>query len=144
LAVCLQGIVPVWAADANQEAVPRVWEFVQSGGSGSFDGTILTLQDASPSTIGFTERPDRIVRAVPTQRFVDELWASGSDSFAQDPPNAVLVVEQDGTLSDAVIEISKAHYDGTTISYEARVLSGHVPASFDAAHMVIDAFVTML
>lgn len=144
LAACLNGIAACHAAETKPESKQRTWEFVQSARAGSFDGTTLTFHDVSPRTIGFTDRPDRIVRAISTEMFVDAVWKQGADSFAADPPNAVLAFEVNGEILDAVIEIGQASYDGTTLTYEARPLSGNLPGSFDNPYMVIDPIITAL
>ncbi|HTA33196.1 MAG TPA: hypothetical protein VK721_07205 [Solirubrobacteraceae bacterium] len=54
----------------------------------SFDGAI-TLHELAPSTLIFSDRPDRIVGHLTTKQFI-EGWGHGENSFLDDPPNAVL------------------------------------------------------
>ena len=49
----------------------------------------MTLVGASPSTLYFSDRPERVVGHMTSQQFVEQ-WNQGADSFAADPPNAVL------------------------------------------------------
>ncbi len=64
--------------------------FVQSASSLASDGEkTITLNGLSPSTLYFADRPQREVGHMPTKLFV-ELWGDGENSFAVDPPNAVL------------------------------------------------------
>jgi hypothetical protein len=42
----------------------------------------------------FSDRPNRIVSSVDTTNFIGN-WSVGSDSFATDPPNAVLIVDDE-------------------------------------------------
>ncbi len=64
--------------------------FVQTARSLASDGDkTITLDGLSPSTLYFADRPQREVGHMPTKLFVD-LWGDGENSFAIDPPNAVL------------------------------------------------------
>ena len=54
----------------------------------SFDGAI-TLHELAPSTLMFSDRPERIVGHLTTKQFIDG-WGHGENSFLDDPPNAVL------------------------------------------------------
>ena len=63
--------------------------FVQTAQGIESDGAKLTLQGITPSTLYFSDRPQRVVGHMATTDFVD-LWATGDNSFETDPPNAVL------------------------------------------------------
>jgi hypothetical protein len=63
--------------------------FVQTARGIISDGATLTLRDVTPSTLFFSDRPQRVVGHMTTADFV-ELWGEGDNSFAADPPNAVL------------------------------------------------------
>ena len=70
--------------------------FVQTAqGIVSQAGT-LTLTDVTPSTLYFSDRPQRVVGHMTTEDFVD-LWGVGDNSFESDPPNAVLAFLPPGT-----------------------------------------------
>jgi len=63
--------------------------FVQlAGGVTKEDGT-MSLDRVAPSTLYFSDRPERVVGHMTTQQFIDQ-WGEGPDSFLADPPNAVL------------------------------------------------------
>ena len=63
--------------------------FVQTAkGLTTTDGTI-TLKMLSPSTLYFADRPQREVGHMSSEHFV-EVWDEGDNSFADDPPNAVV------------------------------------------------------
>ena len=55
------------------------------------DGAKLTLIGISPNSIIFADRPVRSAGHARTTHLIEE-WAKGSDSFAKDPPNAILSV----------------------------------------------------
>ena len=63
--------------------------FVQTAAGMDSDGGTLTLRGITPSTLYFSDRPQRVVGHMTTADFVD-LWAVGDNSFESDPPNAVL------------------------------------------------------
>ena len=63
--------------------------FVQIARNVTSDESTLTLQDVSPSTLYFSDRPERVVGHMTTEQFVDQ-WSEGPNSFLEDPPNAVL------------------------------------------------------
>jgi hypothetical protein len=59
--------------------------FVQSAQrTTSADGT-FTLHSLAPSTLMFSDRPERIVGHLSAQQFVDG-WDHGENSFLADPP----------------------------------------------------------
>ena len=80
--------------------------FVQTARGITSDGTTLTLRDVTPSTLFFSDRPQRVVGHMTTAEFV-ELWGEGDNSFEADPPNAVLSFLEPGddAPTDAVIVI---------------------------------------
>jgi hypothetical protein len=58
--------------------------FVQTAQGMTSDGRSLTLTGVTPSTLYFSDRPQRIVGHMGTGDFV-ALWAEGENSFEQDP-----------------------------------------------------------
>jgi len=63
--------------------------FVQTASGIRTDDGTMTLLGLTPHTIYFSDRPERIVGHITTHRFL-QWWSEGDDSFAVDPPNAVL------------------------------------------------------
>jgi len=135
--------------------------FLQAFRSGSVtarDGAdnryILTLEQGLGHTVYFSDRPDRIVGAMPTPEFLATL------GFPDDnPPNAALVVETgDGHTELAVIELFDPVYDEAThtATYDVAVLAefersngfaetdadlAELLPQFGAAHLFIDSTV---
>jgi hypothetical protein len=101
--------------------------FVQSFAGGSLmpnqdeEGTfVLTLHGEHGRTIGFSDRPERIVGSVPTQAFLDGLGFSPTN-----PPNAALVIEPaPGETDVIVLELLNPRYDegNQTLTYDVRIL----------------------
>ncbi len=116
--------------------------FVQTAGSLVSDGEqTITLHGLSPSTLYFADRPQREVGHMSTRLFVD-LWGDGENSFAIDPPNAVLSFAQpeDRPPRDVVVTIRDPKMDGDSLSYQVDVLDGTVPPSTGPCALFIDPF----
>ena len=106
----------------------------------STDGGIV-LRRVTPSTIYFSDRPQRVVGHLDTAEFVG-FWDDGEDSFAEDPPNAVLafIGEGDEVPDEVVITISNPVLDGVDLSYDANVLDGVLPLHAGGCSLFIDPF----
>jgi hypothetical protein len=113
--------------------------FVQLASGASASGGKLTLRNVSPSTLYFSDRPERVVGHMTTEDFVGD-WATGPDSFAEDPPNAVLsFIEADAnTPSDAVVVLRDPQMAEPDLDYSIEVLEGEMPASAGPCTLFID------
>jgi hypothetical protein len=113
--------------------------FVQTAhGAEHTDGRLI-LRNVAPSTLYFSDRPQRIVGHLSTEEFV-ETWGEGEDSFAEDPPNAVLSFTAKGEMEpwNTVIEISDPMIAGSDLSYAAKVLEGSLPTAAAGCTLFID------
>ena len=94
--------------DKNVQAVADAPEiealFVQTAHGMSYADGRLTLHTLAPTTLFFSDRPDRVTGHVTTEEFVDT-WDKGPDNFASNPPNAVLSVFHPDMVSDVVVEL---------------------------------------
>jgi hypothetical protein len=115
--------------------------FVQTAGGVTSDGATVTLQDVTPATLYFSDRPQRTVGHMTTADFVD-LWGEGDNSFATDPPNAVLAFVEAGAdaPTDAVVVIKQPVLADGQLSYSIDVLEGTVPAQGGPVTLFIDPF----
>ena len=113
--------------------------FVQVAHEASASDGTLTLHGVSPSTLYFSDRPERVVGHVSTGSFVDD-WATGPNSFAEDPPNAVLsFTEPDaGTPSDVVVVLRDPQLTQPDLAYSVEILDGQMPASAGPCTLFID------
>ena len=113
--------------------------FVQTGAGMTCDGDTLTLKGLSPSTLYFADRPQREVGHMSSRQFVAD-WGQGDNSFAQNPPNAVLSFADAGDRppEDAVVVIQDPHLDGDALSYRIKVLDGTVPNATGPCALFID------
>jgi hypothetical protein len=91
--------------------------FVQTAAEATVEGRVLTLHDATRSTLYFSDRPERVVGHVTTEMFVD-LWDEGENSFAENPPNAVLAFLEPGddVPEDVVTVIRNPRMVGASLS----------------------------
>jgi len=115
--------------------------FVQTAAAMTSDGASITLLGLSPSTLYFADRPQRQVGHMASRRFV-ELWGEGDNSFATNPPNAVLSFAEPGDRppEDAVVVIDDPSIDGDLLTYRIEVLDGTVPSATGPCALFIDPF----
>ena len=115
--------------------------FVQTAQGIERAGGTLTLRGVTPSTLYFSDRPQRVVGHLTTADFVD-LWDAGDNSFEADPPNAVLsFLEPDADVpDDAVVVLQQPRLADGELSYSIEVLEGDVPAHTGPVTLFIDPF----
>lgn len=111
--------------------------FVQTAHSMSFGDGKLTLYTVAPTTLFFSDRPDRVTGHVTSRDFVDS-WDKGADSFAEVPPNAVLSIFHTDSVSDVVVELAEPVLDGANLTYAVQILDGEMPADGGASALFID------
>jgi len=113
--------------------------FVQSAKSMKFDSATnkLTLEDVSPVTVFFTDRPERIAGNMKTTRFIP-FWSEGKDSFESDPPNADISIIDGKTLKQTVVELQDPVLDGDTLTYTVKLIQGDMPAEGTEVAVFID------
>jgi hypothetical protein len=102
--------------------------FVQTAhGLTTTDGT-MTLKRLSPSTLYFADRPQREVGHMSTEHFVD-VWAEGENSFADDPPNAVVsyLDPAHDFPADTVVVLREPRLEGGDLTYSGEILDGSLP-----------------
>ena len=144
------------ATDNNNMTGVEFFLFIQHAQSGSVSEvnattSTLELSDVTNKTILFSDRPDRIVGSVSTTDFVG-YWTMGEDSFAADPPNAVLILDDEEQRQDiAVIELFNPEYDSeaNTLRYDITAENAtatttttsssiNLPSEFGQSTLVID------
>jgi len=95
---------------------------VQSAHAAKLENGVLRLDGVSPSTMYFSDRPDRIVGHLPTERFVD-YWNDG-ETFNEVPPNAALSLLGTEAVEDVVVVLKSMRVEGHDAVYEVEVLEG--------------------
>jgi hypothetical protein len=101
----------------------------------------LVLTGVSTNSIVFADRPVRAAGHVTTAQFIMQ-WDEGKDNFAIDPPNAtVSVLGGDGSdVSDAVVTLMKPKLEGTTLTFDVKVLEGSLAEASGPTALFIDNF----
>jgi len=115
--------------------------FVQTAHGIESTEETLTLRGITPSTLFFSDRPQRAVGHMATADFVD-LWGIGDNSFESDPPNAVLSFLEPGAdvPDDAVVVLKEPYLGGGELTYSIEVLEGSVPEYAGPVTLFIDPF----
>jgi hypothetical protein len=129
------------ADDIQKELADIEAMFVQTA-RGMTSGTdSVTLHGLGPATLFFSDRPQRVVGHLTSRQFVDE-WDKGENSFADDPPNAVLsfLVTGDVSPEDAIVVIDNPKLDGDDLTYSIEILEGSVPDTAESCSLFIDPF----
>ncbi len=127
--------------DLEKELAEIEAMFVQTARRMTKDDGSVTFHDLSPATLFFSDRPQRVVGHLTARQFVDE-WSVGENSFAEDPPNAVISFLQEGgeTPEDAIVVLRDPRLEGTSLTYAIEVLEGSLPASGESVSVFIDPF----
>jgi hypothetical protein len=127
-------------AAAQPKAPPKAPEllFVQTAKNLAYKDGVLTLQDVSPVTAFFSDRPQRIVGQVRNDLFLKQ-WSEGKNSFRTDPPNADISVFSPGARpTGAVVVLSNPRLEGKNLLYDVRSLKGTLPANGTETTVFID------
>ena len=111
--------------------------YAQSAAGMGYENGQLILNGIAPTTLYFSDRPQRITGHIPTEEFFDS-WGEGDDSFADNPPNAVLSIFTEDEIHDVVVVLSDPALDGDQMSYSVDILDGEMPASGGASSLFID------
>jgi hypothetical protein len=111
--------------------------FVQTAHDVSYDDGKLTLHILAPTTLFFSDRPDRVTGHITSEEFVDS-WDKGDDSFESNPPNAVLSIFHPDGVSDVVVELMSPELTGNDITYDILILDGEIPAIGGPSALFID------
>jgi hypothetical protein len=121
-------------------------QHAESGSISEVNATnyLLELGSLSDKTILFSDRPDRIVTSISTSNFVGN-WTEGKDSFAENAPNAVLVVDDSEEQDTVIIELFNPVYDAKkkTLKYDVtpdNATSIELPSEFGQSTLVIDGY----
>jgi len=129
---------PVATAQSNAPAKGPEFLFVQTAKDIAYKDGVLTLQDVSPVTVFFSDRPQRIVGHVRNDLFLKK-WTEGSNSFKGDPPNAVLsILSNNAPPTSAVVVLNNPRLSGKSLTYDVRTLKGDLPASGIEGTLFID------
>jgi hypothetical protein len=110
---------------------------VQNADSVVLNNGQLRLKNIAPTTLYFSDRPDRIVGRVTTQEYVDH-WAIGDNNFKSDPPNAVISVLLGEEAEDITVVLTEPKLEGADLVYNVEVLDGSKSINGGAVALFID------
>jgi hypothetical protein len=101
------------------------WLFVQNAQSVTLANGLLTLEGISPTTLFFSDRPEKIAAHGLTSEFVT-FWSTGggSDNFEKSPPNANLAIVSEDGAEDVVMTLKNPRLVGDTLRYDVAVIEG--------------------
>jgi len=125
-------------AAAGGETIEAELLFVQEAEGVTFEGDTLTLVGVRPQVLFFTDRPQRVAGYLAFDEFLAEVSA-GADSFADDPPNATLVVLEGDEFEDVVLELVEEPMlaDGN-LAFKVNVIEGLPPDAAGRSALFID------
>jgi hypothetical protein len=113
--------------------------FVQLASGLTSEDHHLTLHGVGPATLFFADRPDRVVGHVNSRKFVSQ-WGEGENSFAEDPPNAVISFLEAGDHipEEATVVLRDPELSGDSLTYNVEVLEGSLPTQAGPCSLFID------
>ena len=111
--------------------------FVQNAHGIAYHDGKLTLQGLAPTTLFFSDRPDRVTGHISSEEFVAS-WGQGKDSFASNPPNAALSIFHNDGVSDVVVELTQPVLSRDQLTYSVEILDGEMPAKGGPSALFID------
>jgi hypothetical protein len=99
----------------------------------------VTLHGLAHATLFFADRPQRVTGHMTTTKFVSE-WGSGENSFADDPPNAVVSFLDTGNTmpEEATVVLRSPQLNLDSLTYQIEVLEGSLPAKAGPCSLFID------
>jgi hypothetical protein len=113
--------------------------FVHNAESVSIQGDTLTMKGISPTVIYFCDRPQRFAGHLTVENFLSSV-SKGKDSFAEDPPNAVVSIANGDEFVDVVVTLNcKPVLNGDQLVYSGiQVIEGDLPNSAGPGSIFID------
>jgi hypothetical protein len=122
---------------ANLDSIEAL--FVQSAHGLTARNDSVTFHGLAHATLFFADRPKRVVGHLTSKKFVEQ-WGDGEDSFAMDPPNAVVSFLENGDAvpEEVTMTISDPQLEGDTLTYKVNNLDGKLPAKAGPCSLFID------
>ena len=124
-------------AHAEEKAEMAELLFVQNSHDVSVEKGKLTLKKVSPTTIFFTDRPERIAGHMTTKDFVDE-WSEGENSFKANPPNAALSIFGKDEIVDIEVTLMNPQFEGDDLVYDIAILEEDLKPVSGQSSLFID------
>jgi hypothetical protein len=135
--MALPGSIPAASAKEPPKTEKVQMLFVQNAQHAELNNNKLILKGMNPTTLFFSDRPDRIAGHMPTAEILP-LWKDGKDSFTADPPNATLSIFNKSEVTDVVVELRNPMLKGDELTYDVKVLNGPAIAKGGPCSLFID------
>jgi hypothetical protein len=122
------------------------WLYVTKSESGYVDGNKIIFKNPDRNLLYFSDRPNRLAGIVPLDH-IENIWATGKESFESDPPNAVLALFNDeidhnigahDEIEETVITLNHAGVTDSTLIFEYTLIMGELPKKFGENTLFID------
>src|SRR5262245_53811130 len=111
---------------------------VQTAKHIAYKDGVLTLQDVSPMTVFFSDRPQRIVGQVRNDVCLQQS-IEGTNSFKRDPTSAALSVSKDKAPPESTgVVLRNPRLNGNTLARDGRTLEGALPTAAIMSRVFID------
>ncbi len=114
--------------------------FIITGDTGTFEGGKLTLNGAPIVTFNYLGATREVGHFL-VDTFV-EVWEKNSSAYNANPPSGTLSVLDKKGPGNAVIAVSNPVSNLNSITFDAKVLEGELPASFNASSLFLKLHVT--
>lgn len=137
LAAALPGVILAASGKEPPKTEKVQMLFVQNAQQAELNNNKLILKGMSPTTLFFSDRPDRIAGHMPTAEILP-LWKDGKDSFTADPPNATLSIFGKSEITDVVVELRNPVLKADELTYDVKVLNGPAMAKGGPCSLFID------
>jgi hypothetical protein len=127
----------------SKNTEPQVSEieamFVQSARGLMSSGGTVKFQGLAHSTLFFADRPERVVGHLSSKKFIDQ-WGEGENSFADDPPNAVVsfLENEESPPEEVTVVLRNPQLVGDTLTYAVDILDGKLPTRAGPCALFID------
>jgi hypothetical protein len=139
LFLSLTALVLATPAASEEEGETCNALFVHNAENVSIEGDTLTMKGISPTVIYFCDRPQRFAGHLTVKDFLSSV-SKGKDSFAEDPPNAVVSIANGDTFEDVVVTLNrKPTLKGDELVYTGiAIVDGDLPKVAGPGSVFID------
>jgi len=112
--------------------------FVINFDNGTYaDGKLTLNGNGQSNVIYFSDKPQVESGHMGVKKFVT-IWGEGEQNFNTIPPNSTLSIIKDEVQNNSIFILSNPKVDGTTIMFNAELVSGKPTPKFEAGGLFLD------
>lgn len=112
--------------------------FVINFDNGTYDNGKITINgNGQSNVIYFSDSPEVEAGHMGIKKFVS-IWGEGEENFNTIPPNCTLSVIKDEVENNIVFILSNPKVEGTSITFDAELVSGKPEQKFEAGGLFMD------